>query len=81
MFGSLVSLPTTTPPFLSIPLLLNVTTFAASGSAICNDRSIRLLINANIILHNSLATLCCCFVAEEGCECCADCCECCADCC
>ncbi len=26
--------------------------------------------------HHSLATLCCCFVAEEGCECCADCCEC-----
>ncbi|EGP91511.1 uncharacterized protein MYCGRDRAFT_78859, partial [Zymoseptoria tritici IPO323] len=23
-----------------------------------------------------LATLCCCFVCEEGCECCADCCEC-----
>lgn len=31
-------------------------------------------------LH-SLATLCCCFVCEEGCECCADCCECAEDCC
>jgi len=28
-----------------------------------------------------LATLCCCFVCEEGCECCADCCECAEDCC
>lgn len=28
-----------------------------------------------------LAALCCCCVAEEGCECCADCCECAEDCC
>ncbi|KAJ5453966.1 uncharacterized protein N7458_004922 [Penicillium daleae] len=27
-----------------------------------------------------LATLCCCFVCEEGCECCADCIECCEMC-
>ncbi|KAA6409919.1 MAG: hypothetical protein FRX48_06532 [Lasallia pustulata] len=28
-----------------------------------------------------LATLCCCFVAEEGCDCCAECCECAEGCC
>ncbi|KAJ5765827.1 hypothetical protein N7520_005386 [Penicillium odoratum] len=31
-------------------------------------------------LSACLATLCCCFVCEEGCECCADCVECCEMC-
>lgn len=78
MLGSLVSLPNTLLSISCSPMGLLLQLLAApSPMMVPSDYSA----NANAILYNSLAALCCCFVAEEGCECCADCCECCADCC